>query len=112
MDVSGRVFGRINPALAEWLDMFRGEDVSNAAAPDLSKIQQFLFTLLVIGVYAAAILDMFLVQAQANTLILAPQGSLPPLTANFVWLLGISHASYLAYKAAPHGPPAGPVTGT
>ena len=26
--------------------------------------------------------------------------TLPPLNANFVWLLGISHAGYLGYKAA------------
>ena len=32
----------------------------------------------------------------------APIHALPALDKSFVWLLGLSHASYLAYKAAPH----------
>lgn len=105
MKTVGRVFGRTKPVHARWLDMFRGDDVSNAAAPDLGKIQQFLLTLLVLGVYCAAVIQMFAADRQAQALILAAQGSLPPLSEQFVWLLGISHASYLAYKAVPHGPP-------
>lgn len=105
IDPTGRVFGRRAPTQARWLDMFRGDDVSNAAAPDLGKIQQFLLTLLVVGVYCAAVIEMFAAQRQSTALILAPQGGLPPLSEQFVWLLGISHASYLAYKATPHGPP-------
>lgn len=27
---------------------------------------------------------------------------LPPLNPNMVWLIGISHAAYIAYKASPH----------
>ena len=106
VDSTGGVFGRTDPALARWMDIFRGEDISTAASPDLSKIQQFLLTLLVLGVYVAALLVMFL--RQEATLILPPGGasaSLPPISEEFIWLLGISHASYLAYKAAPHGPP-------
>lgn len=105
IDPAGRVFGRRKPTQARWLDMFRGDDVSNAAAPDLGKIQQFLLTLLVVGVYCAAVIEMFAAQRQSSALILAAQGGLPPLSEQFVWLLGISHASYLAYKATPHGPP-------
>lgn len=105
VETVGRVFGRTRPIHARWLDMFRGDDVSNAAAPDLGKIQQFLLTLLVLGVYCAAVIQMFAAGPQAKALILAAQGSLPPLSEQFVWLLGISHASYLAYKATPHGPP-------
>lgn len=106
IDPTGGVFGRTHPSLARWMDMFRGEDISTAASPDLSKIQQFLLTLLVLGVYVAALLVMFL--RQEATLIFPPGGtsaSLPPISEGFIWLLGISHASYLAYKAAPHGPP-------
>jgi hypothetical protein len=108
VDPTGGVFGRSQPSHARWLDMFRGEDISNAASPDLSKIQQFLLTLLVIGVYVAALAEMFL--TQGSILILPPAGthaSLPPLSQEFIWLLGISHASYLVHKATPHGPPPG-----
>lgn len=103
IDSTGRVFGRTRPESAEWLDMFRGEDVSNAASPDLSKIQQFLFTLVVLGVYAGAIIQML--ATKNSPLLFGPHGALPPLTEHFVWLLGISHAAYLSYKAVPHGPP-------
>jgi hypothetical protein len=105
MDSTSSVFGRTDPAYARWMDIFRGEDVATAASPDLSKIQQFLLTLLVLGVYVAALLVMFL--RQEATLILPPGGasaSLPPISEEFIWLLGISHASYLAYKAAPQPP--------
>lgn len=110
VDATGRVFGRTKSLDARWLDMFRGDDVSNAAAPDLSKVQQFLLTLLVLGVYTATLIQMFVAGRQSAALILAAQGSLPPLSEQFIWLLGISHASYLAYKAMPHGPP--PSSGT
>ena len=111
MDTTSSVFGRTNPAYARWMDIFRGEDVATAASPDLSKIQQFLLTLLVLGVYVAALLVMFL--RQEATLILPPGGasaSLPPISEEFIWLLGISHASYLAYRAAPQPPPPTPTT--
>lgn len=114
---AGQVFGRTTPAAAQWLDMFRGEDVSNADAPDLSKIQQFLLTLLILGVYCAAIAGLISEAAahivkspdgktavRFSGLLLSGKASLPQLSPNFIWLMGISHVSYLAYKAVPHGP--------
>lgn len=91
---SGKVFGLKSSAYANWTDMFRGDEVSNAAAADLSKIQQFAITLLLVGVYCASLWQAFHGEAIL---------SLPPLSPGFVTLMGISHASYLAYKAAPHG---------
>jgi hypothetical protein len=105
---TGRVFSRLRADGARWLDMFRGEDVSNAGSPDLSKIQQFLLTLILLGVYAAALLQMFLDAGPGNPLLFGRTARLPSLSPNFIWLMGISHASYLAYKAVPHGPPPGP----
>jgi len=97
----GRVVGWRSAACAQWMDMFRGDDDSNAGAPDLSKVQQFLITLTLVGVYGASIWSGF-VEPEAKFL-QGPKLWLPPLDSNFVWLLGISHAGYLAYKAAPHG---------
>lgn len=98
---AGRVVGWRSAACAQWMDMFRGDDDSNAGAPDLSKVQQFLITLTLVGVYAGTIWAGF-TDADARFL-QGPGIWLPPLDSNFVWLLGISHAGYLAYKAAPHG---------
>jgi len=89
---------------ADWTDMLTGDETGNQASPDLGKIQQFLVTLLLLGVYGLFIVRWF---TGAH-----PIHKLPPLDQSFIWLMGISHASYLAYKAAPHtavgAPPATP----
>lgn len=100
-----RAAGHANPDEASWLDVFRGDEQSDKNVPDLSKIQQFLITLALVGVYAVAIGNML---ANGPTPPVPPVPplpagtfwTLPPLNANFVWLLGISHAGYLSYKAA------------
>jgi hypothetical protein len=80
---------------ASWGDLVTGDEVGNAGAPDLGKIQQLLITVLLLGCYAGYVYLNLSTSA-------APIHSLPALDKTFVWLLGISHASYLAYKAAPH----------
>lgn len=93
----GVVAGKPNPTDASWGDLVTGDEVGNAGSPDLGKIQQLLITLLLLGSYATYIFMNFSSSA-------APIHQLPTLDKSFVWLLGISHASYLAYKAAPHTP--------
>jgi hypothetical protein len=98
--VTGTLAGRDNSDDASWLDLFRGDEVGDAAAPDVSKIQKLLITILLLGLYTAALWDQFS----------APKGlfsTLPVLSDNFVWLLGVSHAGYLLYKSAPHSQPSG-----
>jgi len=92
--VSSGIYRRPASLSASWLDLFRGDEEGNCATPDLSKIQQFLITVGLVALYGAMIGQMFLAAG--------PIGALPPLGENFVWLLGISHAGYLAYKAVPH----------
>ena len=90
---------------AGWLDMFRGDEDSNQDRPDLSKIQQFLITLALVGGYCVALGDQFHDMAAGSLF-----SAFPPLDPKFIWLLGISHAGYLTYKAAPKpaAPPAPP----
>ena len=99
---TGKIYARNSPDDAQWLDIFRGEEVSNAATPDLSKLQQFLITVVALTIYAIQLWHLFGTNppAQAGTTFM---GSLPSFTPNMAWLIGISHAGYLAYKAAPHG---------
>lgn len=87
---------------AGWLDIFRGDEDADKDRPDLSKIQQFLITLALVGVYGVALGDQFHDMAQGTLF-----RSFPPLDQKFVWLLGISHAGYLTYKAAPKPQPGG-----
>jgi hypothetical protein len=92
---NGKVATKASATEASWADLVTGDEVGNAGTPDLGKIQQCFITLILLAVYAD-----YAFQALA-----APAGviaSLPTLDKSFVWLLGISHASYLAYKAAPH----------
>lgn len=86
------------PTDAKWADIFTGDDMANAGVPDLSKIQQFLITTLLLIYYAITV---------GNWLVgphVVAQGTieLPDFDKQLAWLLGISHAGYLAYKAAPH----------
>lgn len=103
-DPAGKVFARSDPKYARWLDMFRGEEVGNAASPDLSKVQQFLVTVIVLLIYAGSIWN-----ALSGVENLRPEktgpaffATLPLLSQTMVGLIAISHAGYLAYKAAPH----------
>jgi hypothetical protein len=106
------------PGNAQWLDLFRGDDVGNANSPDLGKIQQFLITVVVLAVYAGDIWNTLgapaaLVPHSKNIDFSNYLHTLPVFNANLAWLIGISHAGYLAYKAAPHpGNTAAADTGT
>jgi hypothetical protein len=79
---------------ARWTDMITGDEMGNFDAIDLSKVQHVLISLLLVTIYAMELWDLF-----AAT---GPTASLPELKGPFVWLMGISNASYLAYKASPH----------
>jgi hypothetical protein len=97
-----QVFDRAVPTAARWVDIFRGDDIGNANSPDLSKIQQFLISGVVIGAYAFMLgkaLRFGDVTADGS----GPVLELPRLGDDLLWLLGISHVGYLSYKAVPHG---------
>ncbi|MDO9338825.1 MAG: hypothetical protein Q7T61_20725 [Caulobacter sp.] len=105
VQATGKVLSLSSPQLASWSDMFLGEEVTNGASADLGKVQQFAITILLIGVYSAALWKAFATAGAGGGFL-----EMPPLSQGFVTLLAISHASYLAYKVAPHGrqtPPAG-----
>lgn len=76
---------------ARWLDMFRGDE--DADTIDFSKVQQFTVTGLLLVIYAAALARLFAGPG--------PLKSFPDIDGGFIALLGISHAAYLANKAAP-----------
>ncbi|MFC7332512.1 hypothetical protein [Rhodocista pekingensis] len=90
---SAAVFTRETSQQADWTDIVQGEEVGNAATVDLGKVQQIFFTLLVLGAYTAEVFAAFRVDA--------PVTALPEPSETFLYLMGISHASYLAYKGVP-----------
>jgi hypothetical protein len=100
----GRVIVRPVDAAPLIKDVFQGDEVSTAGTVDIGKLQQFIVTLLLVGVYFTMLLMMFWTgeapkPVDPNAVI--GSSGLPPLSDSFVYLLGISHAGYLAYKAAP-----------
>jgi len=80
---------------ARWSDLFKGEESGNAAQLDLSKVQMFFFTLILVLAYAVAIGTAFTGEASKID-------NFPALDPGMVALLGISHAGYLVHKAIPH----------
>ena len=82
---------------ADWYDMFKGDDAANAAYLDLSKLQMFYSTIILVLVYGFALAGMFMGGDPKSLAITA----FPSLSATMVTLLGISHAGYLLYKAVP-----------
>jgi hypothetical protein len=99
---NGKVYGRVSSSDAQWSDIFMGDEVGNGDSPDLSKIQQFAITLLLVGIYSAQLVQMFGVLHVPGSKAFTFFDAMPKLGDQFVVLMGISHASYLVYKAAPH----------
>jgi hypothetical protein len=93
----GHVMMRADQNLARWSDIVSGDEVANAGIVDLSKVQQLLITLLLLGTYAGMMIGAIAVRSSFDTL--------PALSQSFIGLLAISHAGYLTYKAMPKAAP-------
>jgi hypothetical protein len=96
VQVKGTLVTNADPAYARWSDMFSGEEVGNAARLDLSKIQMFYFTMILLAAYAAALWHGFDLAPVAKV------EDFPAFDKSMLALLGISHTAYLANKAVPH----------
>ena len=83
--------------MPRWSDMVKGDDVANANYLDLSKVQMFYFTIILVLAYGAALVAMFMLADHRHSTI----GEFPALNATTVGLFGISNAGYLVYKAVP-----------
>jgi hypothetical protein len=88
-----------NPSLfdASFFDMFEGAEVGNAAQVDLSKVQMFIFTIVVACAYIFA-----LAYAMRAAGINDASFSFPVLSDGMVALLGLSNGGYLGNKAVDH----------
>ena len=95
IESTGQVIRNTTPSLAQWSDMFTGDETSNGAHLDLAKLQMFFFTLLLAIGYGAALWHMFK-YAQADGL-----SAFPALDESSIALIGISHVGYLANKVVP-----------
>lgn len=90
-------------------DLVEGDELASAGVIDLSKVQQLMLTVTMVGIYAAMLFNLFVGDAFLGS-VDKKEGIwtvLPPLTEDMVTLIALSHAGYLGYKAAPK-PPAAP----
>ena len=79
------------------LDLFTGEEVANRGSVDLTRIQNFIFTLVSLCTYSALLFNQFSAMLPGVTV------DAPRIGASVVGLLAISHGAYLAAKAVPKG---------
>jgi hypothetical protein len=82
---------------ASWADLYLGEEVANRYVVDISRLQKLVITILLLVSYSSLLWRAFAPRTTAFE-------EMPPAGDTFVWLLGISHASYLAFKATPKQP--------
>ncbi|HVU76746.1 MAG TPA: hypothetical protein VHC67_04125 [Gaiellaceae bacterium] len=88
-----KLAGNATAADARWIDIFRSDVDQGDRAIDLSKLQMFFFTAVLVTGYAATVANQLL---DTTTRV----GSLPALNNTFVTLLAISNGTYLARKSA------------
>ncbi len=97
----GQVERNSSPEDASFADLFRGEQTSNADVLDVARLQNLFFTLILLIVYVAVMLQSFQKQVAFGGQI----NAFPPLDTAFVALLSISTMGYLAGKAVNYQPP-------
>lgn len=95
IDNVGRIMIKDYPIKANISDLFKGDEVSNAAQLDLGKVQMFYFTLILVFAYGVQMGSLFLDSSGVVE-------NLPVLSTGMLALLAISHAGYLTNKAVPH----------
>jgi hypothetical protein len=97
----GELDSRVNRSGASWIDLFIGEEVANRSNIDVSRLQQFIITLLLVAAYA------YLLDGTVSGLEVGDPNkpysvvNMPSVGQTFLGLLAISHAGYLAAKALP-----------
>lgn len=89
---NGLLITNSSPSSARWSDMLTGEETSNAAHLDLSRIQMFFFTLIVVITYLAAVGNMFYYMDETGI------SAMPSLDNSVLALIAMSHGGYLVSK--------------
>jgi hypothetical protein len=105
-DQQGSIDRNVTAAEASWADLFLGEEVANRDHVDISRLQSLFVTVLLVVSYIR-LLWLALGNPSASAGFDMPTVSDPQGGQGFLWLLGISQAAYLGYKATPKTAPIG-----
>jgi hypothetical protein len=89
----GILYAHPSIADASWTDLFKGDELKDAAYVDLAKLQMFFFTVIAALSYAALLLQVFGGRAPGAIT------EFPSVSEGLLALLGISHAGYLTSKS-------------
>ena len=98
--MDGAIVEKLDPKNANWSDLFKGEAANNFKYLDISRIQMFYFTFILVIAYCFRLGQMFAGYANADGLGSSIE-SLPAISGGMLALLGISHTAYLGNKAIP-----------
>lgn len=98
VQATGVLFGKASPGEARLADLLRGDEVGNAHAVDLSKVQLLACTLLAALAYGASVFRLFADTPAADIT------ALPAPSPSLLALLALSHAGYLAGACIRHTP--------
>jgi hypothetical protein len=103
----GMIDCNVSSTEASWADLYLGEEVANRETVDVSRLQKLIITILLIMTYVQQLwtgLSSTLAHATGTPLVTPVFAEMPQFDETRLWLLGISHAAYLAYKATPKTP--------
>ncbi len=99
VESDGLLHKNASTADARWADLFRGEEIGDYQLIDMSKVQMFFFTLVIVFAYGVAVASLL----QDTTALRHPLiVTLPSFSSSLNTLLGISHGAYLSVKTVDH----------
>lgn len=102
-NATGKLYANPTPQDARFFDVFQGDEIGNTAYVDVSKVQLFILTVLLVGGYCS---DLWHTLAGFDSLVastnFANLNHLPAFSADTLKLLAVSHAGYLTFKAINH----------
>lgn len=99
---NGRLEVKLGDNSWSFLDLFRGEEVSNRDEIDISRFQYFIITVVLMIVFVGLTgheVWALGVTTSTNWAAWAKEHSYPALNETFIALLGLTHAGYLGTKA-------------
>jgi kumamolisin len=99
----GLMDANVSPTEASWADLYLGEEVANRNTVDISRLQKLVITILLVMTYVQMLWGDLGTKLAGGA---KGFNEMPQVDSSFLWLLGISHAAYLAYKATPKTPTA------
>lgn len=99
-EAEGLLHKNADPSQAQWVDLFRGEEIGNYRLIDMSKVQMFFFTVMIILAYGASVIALLY---SGSSVLRNPLGvEYPSFSNSLNALLGFSHGAYLSVKTVDH----------